>query len=429
MQARIVLRSEHSFKVEVEIPYSRAMLDGEEGLQQSLNHAGTVATKELLTKFDTDGSPIMVGGIKLTAKGNQEEKEFQTPYGVVKVDRFVYQTPNGGKTYVPLDTTARIVGTSTPKFAKMVSSKYACDGAPGVQRDLEENHNRPIALSFIKNISDVVGAIATIKEEDWSYQLPEMPKPVKCISIGLDGTCLNMMEDGWREAMCGTISFFDRDGERMHTIYTGAAPEYGKEKFLTKFGDAVDHVIDIFPKVPRIGLADGAAANWTFLKEKTNTLTIDFWHVSEYLAKAAKAMFPNIKQASERELWLENACHDIKHKFGAASRILQELKNFAKEKKMNTNSRAELNTTITYITNHKSKMRYHKNTAQNQPIGSGVTEAACKSLVKVRMCKGSARWKDEGANVVLTLRALHMTYERWGQFWNKYSQYGFSVAA
>lgn len=429
MPAVLISRSEKTFKIEVEISYSRNMLDGEEGLQRSLNEAGIVATKELLEQFDTDGNPIMIGPTKLTAKGLKETKEFQSPYGAVEVSRFIYQTSDGGKTYIPLDVSSRIINSSTPKFAKMVSSKYAVDGAPGVQRDLEENHNRSVALSFIKNISDSVGAIAVAKEEDWTYQLPEMPNEVASISVGLDGTCLNMMEDGWREAMCGSISFFDRKGERMHTIYAAASPEYGKETFLKKFDRAVNDATMRFPKIPIIGLADGAASNWDFLSERADILTVDFWHFSEYLSKAANAMFPRKSQNEEKELWLENACHNAKHKSGSVSRILNELEQFLESHKMTGKDKKDLNSTITYLTNHKEKMQYYKNTKANMPIGSGVTEAACKSLVKIRMCKGAARWKNEGATVVLTIRSLYMTHGRWDQFWSKYSQYGFQEAA
>ena len=233
MTATIIARSDKTFKVEIEVPYNRSMLEGEEGIQRSLNEAGIIATGEILRQFDSDGSPIDVGGVRFYAHKAKELKEFQTPYGPVEVDRFVYQSAQGGKTYVPLDSSSRIVGTSTPKFAKMVSSKYACDGAPGVQRDLADNHNRPVALSFIKNVSDTVGTIALAKEEDWSYQIPDLPKAVGSISVGLDGTCLNMIEDGWREAMCGTIAFFNRRGERMHTIYAAAA------RVLSQFSVAI----------------------------------------------------------------------------------------------------------------------------------------------------------------------------------------------
>ncbi len=429
MHAKILKRTEKSFIVQVEIPYSKSMLDGEEKLQQSLNEAGVIGTAEILQQFDTDGSIIEVGGVKLYPHGEREPKEFQSPYGPVVVERYVYQSSAGGKRFVPLDRDARIVGTSTPKFAKMISSKYACDGAPGVQRDLCENHNRPVALSFIKNVSDLVGTIAIAKEETWVYKLPEFSKAVHSISIGLDGTCLNMMEDGWREAMCGTIAFYDKEGERLHTIYSAASPEYGKETFLTKFGTEVDKIIDLFPKKTVVGLADGAASNWGFLQERADILTVDFWHMSEYLAKAANAMFPGQVNTQQRHEWLEDACHKAKHNLGAISRILAELNAFAKDRKMRAENRKQLQTAITYLTNHKSKMQYHSNVAQNLPIGSGVTEAACKAIVKNRMCKGAARWKEDGAEVVLSIRSMHMTAERWDQFWGKYSQYGYAKAA
>jgi len=53
-----------------------------------------------------------------------------------------------------------------------------------------------------------------------------------------------------------------------------------------------------------------------------------------------------------------------------------------------------------------------------------VTEAACKTLVKQRLCCSGMRWKNRGAGIVLTLRALVQTNARWMQFWNKINQYG-----
>ena len=73
-------------------------------------------------------------------------------------------------------------------------------------------------------------------------------------------------------------------------------------------------------------------------------------------------------------------------------------------------------------------MRYAKYRAANYPIGSGVTEAACKTLVKQRLCQSGMRWKEKGASVVLSLRALVLTEQRWDQFWSKVNQYGFPVA-
>src|SRR6476661_9856722 len=113
MPAAIVSRTDTAFTIQVEIPYGSSMLDAEETIQRCLNEAGTLATAEALGRFDTDGSPIRVADTKLTSMG-KVLKEYQTPYGVAPVERHVYQSSRGGRTYCPLDRDARIVGSSTP---------------------------------------------------------------------------------------------------------------------------------------------------------------------------------------------------------------------------------------------------------------------------------------------------------------------------
>ena len=90
---------------------------------------------------------------------------------------------------------------------------------------------------------------------------------------------------------------------------------------------------------------------------------------------------------------------------------------------------ANLQGAITYFRNHKDQMRYARAVAANEPIGSGVTEAACKTLVKQRLCNSGMRWKEEGAAAVLSLRSLAHTDCRWEQFWQKVDQYGCAIAA
>ena len=50
-----------------------------------------------------------------------------------------------------------------------------------------------------------------------------------------------------------------------------------------------------------------------------------------------------------------------------------------------------LQSSVTYFQNHKEKMKYAKNQKDNLPIGSGVTESACKTLVKQRLCNSGMR--------------------------------------
>jgi len=72
------------------------------------------------------------------------------------------------------------------------------------------------------------------------------------------------------------------------------------------------------------------------------------------------------------------------------------------------------------------RMDYALLRAMDLPIGSGVTEAACKCIVKARLCGSGMRWDSKGASEVLRLRTMIKSDGRWEQFWDKVSRYGFS---
>jgi hypothetical protein len=427
MSASIVARSETAFTVQVVIPYGSSMLDFEQTIQDRLNQAGVVATQEALQQFDTDGSPITIGSVKFTSKGPLP-KEYQTPYGVATVSRHVYQSPQGGKTYCPLDRDARIVTSSTPRFAKMIAHKYAEFGSGRVLLDLEENHGRKVARSFIQNVADAVAAVALAKQESWNYALPEMGHPVTTVTLGLDGTCLLMCEDGWRETMVGTIGFYDKAGERQHTTYMAATPEYGKATFLDRMEQEIERAKSLYPHAHYVGIADGAGGNWDFLGRHTEAQVVDFWHAVEYLGKAAAVLYRG--HPATRQRWMDDSCHALKHEAGGAEAVLKKLRSLAKVRPWAKHDE-DVQRAITYFANQSGagRMDYPTRVQANEPIGSGVTEAACKVLVKQRLCGSGMKWKEPGAAAVLSVRCLTYTTERWAQFWGKIDRYGFPVAA
>ena len=51
-------------------------------------------------------------------------------------------------------------------------------------------------------------------------------------------------------------------------------------------------------------------------------------------------------------------------------------------------------------------MRYSHTQARDLPIGSGVVEAACKTLVTQRLKRSGMRWRHAGGQAILTLRSL-----------------------
>ena len=317
MEAKIVKRSATSYTIEGEIPYEfSSMLEAEAIIQTQVNKVGTLATGEALTQFDTDGSPIFVGGHKMTSKG-QIQKTYETPYGDVAIERHVYQSSRGGRGYCPLEYRARIITTATPKYAKMVSSKYADGSGLRVQHDVQENHGRSIAKSHIQQICEVVGQIVSVKEDAWNYTLPSFDSEVTTVTIGVDGTGMLMCDDGARQAMVGTLGLYNAEGTRLHTTYIAARPEYGKATFFRRMEEEIGRMKPRYPTAKYVGLADGAKDNWTFLEQHTEVQIIDFYHAAKYLGDVGQAVIPKKK----REKWMEETCRTLKHTAGAAHTV------------------------------------------------------------------------------------------------------------
>jgi hypothetical protein len=67
-------------------------------------------------------------------------------------------------------------------------------------------------------------------------------------------------------------------------------------------------------------------------------------------------------------------------------------------------------------------MQYAAYRAAGLPIGSGVTEAGCKELIKTRFCRSGMRWQRETAAPILHLRAIRLS-NQWECFWKKVLRY------
>jgi len=423
MSATIIKAEKKGITVQVYIPIpegkeNMSMLEREELIQQGIHKAGQLATEYALSQFDTDGTPITVKEKKHTSKG-QVSKAYQTPYGEVVICRHVYQTNEGGCTFCPLDNDARIITSATPKLAKMVSSKYSESGATQVQKDLEENHGRHLSKQYIQSLSQSIGRLIAEKK-NWNYDIDISDDCVKTISISLDGTCMLLCNEGYRQAMVGSISLYYFGGERLHTRYTALPPEYGKEQFYKAFDHEIKSVRKLYPNATYVGVADGASDNWTFLESRVGEQILDFFHASEYVSKASKAAFKDPDQASQ---WFQKACLTLKEEKEGAKIILNQMKGL-RNKKIKEDKKEIIKSSITYFTNHIHQMSYHKYVQNNWPIGSGVIEAACKVIIKQRLCNSGMKWTDNGARTVLALRCFNKSDGMWEQFWNKINRYG-----
>jgi len=222
------------------------------------------------------------------------------------------------------------------------------------------------------------------------------------------------------------VSDGGRTRDRQHTIYIGATPEYGKATFLARLEREIARTKARYPQATHIEIADGAASNWQFLNLHTQEQVLDFYHASGYLGAVAVALYPT--HLAQQRHWLQESCHHLKHDPGAATHLYQQMLELSQSSEHSKTIQENLAAAVTYFQNHHHQMDYALCRSRHYPIGSGVTEAACKTVIKQRLCGSGMRWKEKGAAAILSLRALVLTSTRWDQFWNKLNQYGFSIA-
>lgn len=332
----------------------------------------------------------------------------------------MYQSSRGGCIVVPLEKRARVIARgSTPRFAQQVSWKYTQLSAALVAEDLALNHQRPTSRKLIQRLGKAVGQVALDREFEWTYKLPDLEEVVDHIAISRDGTTTPVVGQGYRETMCGTISFYSAQGDRLHTIYTACAPEYGKTSFNSVLDLEIERVKEQFPKVKYVGLADGSKDHWSYLERHTTVQILDFFHAAEYLSEVRTVLK---KTDAKRKEWQEQAAHDLKHQRKGAVHILRELRQVRQT--MTSTVPEILDATITYFENNQGRMNYSAYLKEGYPIGSGVTEAACKVVAKQRLNQSGMRWKIDPVQHMLLLRGLVCTPGRWRQFWDHIDKNG-----
>jgi hypothetical protein len=258
-----------------------SMLAQEQRLMEAVNAVGRAGARHLLCGFDAQGAPLIAAGRKWTSKG-KVAKYYETPWGEVLIERHLYQQSSGGATLCPLEGRARIVGGSaTPHLARSLAHKYANSNARAVVRDLEENHARKLAPSYVAALAEAVAeAAGEPVVEQRAHTAQSAPAEVASVVLGLDGTCALFCEEGFKQCMVGTIALYDGAGERLETIYLGQAPQVGKAEFLERLDGEWQRVCQRYPEARRVGLSDGARDYEPWLAARTSWQILDFYHAS-----------------------------------------------------------------------------------------------------------------------------------------------------
>ena len=333
----------------------------------------------------------------------------------------MYQSSRGGRTYVPMEIDGRIISRATPRLAKMVSGKYAEGSSQQVVKDFKDSHCVDLNRSYVQDLSRCVSEIMIEKEGKWHYKIEKQKlSKTAIVSISRDGTTSLIKGEGYKETMCGSISLYDRKGDRLQSIYLASSPEKGKESFNYLLDQEIAYIKSRCPDATYIGLADGAKDNWTYLQRHVEEQVLDYYHAAEYLSSYSQGAF---RQKQKQKGWFEQNRKILKEQPDGALQVLASMKANVPRTK-NKIKLKKINSSITYFENHYPKMNYWQYQQHNYPIGSGVIEAACKVIVKQRLGGAGMRWTTQAVDEILIARALKYTDGRWEQFWKKVDQYG-----
>ena len=208
------------------------------------------------------------------------------------------------------------------------------------------------------------------------------------------------------------MSFYDTDGDRLSTVRMARMPESHKASLKTMLTQEIGTVLSQRPDLTLVKLADGAADNWTYLSTALplGVELVDFYHVCEHLKKAFDAAYG--ENSSKSKAQFEKYRYILRDERAGVEKIIRalaHLRDFHPRKK-------KLATELAYFRRHRQRMHYAEAHAQNLPIGSGVVEAACKTLATQRMKRSGMRWRHRGGQAILTFRALHQS-ERFERAW------------
>jgi hypothetical protein len=258
-------------------------------------------------------------------------------------------------------------------------------------------------------------AISTVQ-----HAAPEVP--VKTLVTEIDGTMLPIVTtqtgpglDGrknkqlfWREArLC-----FARPLGAVEAVY-GAT--FGTVQLAGLLWREVAQAAGLGPDTRVHGLGDGAP--WivnTFQeqfgagKDSRATYTIDFHHVSDYLAAAALVVAPE-----RNKHWLhEQQERLLKNEVSQVLNILQDTLEPAEQKQ------APVRSAHGYISERQGHMDYAGARAAELPIGSGEVESGHKHVLQKRLKIAGAWWREPNAETMLQLRTVRANGD-WEKYWKE----------
>jgi hypothetical protein len=417
----------------------------EKDLDRQLREIGRQVLEMLLNRLEPDDPQSLPKHFSYQQQqySRKEEKSqsrggIGTCFGTINLRRFSCEPlqearEDGQKSFAPLELLLGIVaGNATPALAERVAHLAVGHTQQELLRRLAEDHGVVWSVAVLRQVTAAVSTgMAPHLHQAQKVQLLEWlrqadgskgRRPI-VLAVGRDGIMLPIRgEKTYKEGAVATIAVYDRRGRRRGTVYLGQMPEAYQTtlsdqltRLLTEVlgewsgcwprlvyvTDAGYHPTDYFDKVldslddPR---RPGRRLRWVRV--------VDFYHACEYLADLASALFKEVRAS---HAWLKRMTHWLKHEWRAVFRILHSAAKHRSQRVLSAATEEIYEKAYNYLSAHQEFMDYREYRRYGLPIGSGVTEAACKTVFTQRFKASGMTWNLEGGQTILVLRLTELS--------------------
>ena len=348
-------------------------------------------------------------------------------FGPLRLCRTVYQAVEPGMPGIfPLERALGIVGRlATPALADQVGRLMAELTQQQTQAVLRERHGVAWSVKSLRKVTAALAeSLAPLRQEAHVDRLLDLMRQAFASSgkyrpqlvVGRDGVIVPT-RPCWEEASVATVSVYDRGGRRLGTVYLGRMPELGQGTMTRQLTDLLRAFLNAWDgPLPRLHyVTDAGNHPLTFYccvlrpmrhprtgKRLEWTWTVDYFHAAERITKLSETIFGVGREASA---WAAKMRKLLKEKTGGVSRVLHSAGALRRRRGL-VGSEKEYRQAANYLRRFAGHMKYAECRRVGLAIGSGVTEAACKTIVNYRFKQSGMRWNADTGQHVLDLRTI-----------------------
>lgn len=412
----------------------------EQQLQEALRDTGRQTMQAILNRVEANVEAlpkhVMFEGSHYTRLNRKTPQDVWTLFGQLRLHRVGYRPSDktSDPTIFPLAQALGLFQGVSPALTERAAGLMSDSGATQqtVLKRLKQDHGVGWGVQKLRRLLAALSPeMAEQRQEvqvDKVLQLLEQAtqstgrhKPV--LSVGRDGITLGTRCRGGsvhEVATCGTVSVLDRRGKRLGTVYLAYIPEYGQGTMSQQLTDLLRAVLKRWQgPLPRLCYVTDSGDNETTYYHKVLARmkhprtgeklpwrrVADYYHASERLWTMAELLFGKGQRASA---WARKM-QKVLLKPAGANRVLHSAAALREQQKLRGRKLTDFKKAYRYIRERMQYMKYAEYRNLGIPLGSGVTEAGCKTVFTQRLKLSGMRWKREGAQQILNLRVLRVS--------------------